>query len=385
MTRTFMAIVIARLAASWLTVMQILAVVSMLGDPRHPIWISAVQCGALLVSTGWFGLCALRGRPCLYPVVTVQALTAVVLVTWPWHRMSSESHATPWVYVTVAAVGAIGLAAYRWEWSVAVAIGLGLLWAHLRTYDHSGMSGPYAALLETMLIIVFVLVCAVGVAAALARAQTVDNARIARAEADLSAARAEAVAAERETVNAIVHDHVLTSLAAIGQSGSRTGSGLPTRVLQVEARQALERLQQSATADDERLEPLFPALRAASLDALPVTAVNVSGDPSVSIRIRYELQAALLEALRNVDRHVLSTADAATVSVDMSEDREKGQIVVIVTDDGPGFDPRRVPGDRLGLQVSIFQRMAEVGGAATIESARGKGTRLTLYWPGAAP
>jgi signal transduction histidine kinase len=55
---------------------------------------------------------------------------------------------------------------------------------------------------------------------------------------------------------------------------------------------------------------------------------------------------------------------------------------VVVTDDGRGFDADEVPAERLGLRVSIRERVAKVGGRATVVSAPGEGTTVTIVWPG---
>ena len=58
-----------------------------------------------------------------------------------------------------------------------------------------------------------------------------------------------------------------------------------------------------------------------------------------------------------------------------------GGCVIDVVDNGSGFDPTAVPLSRLGLRVSIEERMANAGGTARIDSAPGRGTRVTLAWP----
>jgi signal transduction histidine kinase len=40
-----------------------------------------------------------------------------------------------------------------------------------------------------------------------------------------------------------------------------------------------------------------------------------------------------------------------------------------------------VPDERLGLRVSIEERMANAGGAAEIASRPGHGTLVTVSWP----
>ena len=52
-------------------------------------------------------------------------------------------------------------------------------------------------------------------------------------------------------------------------------------------------------------------------------------------------------------------------------------------DDGRGFSEAKVPDERLGLRISIRDRIAKVGGNADIVSAPGEGTTVTILWPAA--
>ena len=61
-----------------------------------------------------------------------------------------------------------------------------------------------------------------------------------------------------------------------------------------------------------------------------------------------------------------------------------GGCVIEVADDGVGFDRHDVPDERLGLRVSIEERIANAGGAAEIGSQPGHGTTVTVAWPAAA-
>jgi signal transduction histidine kinase len=82
------------------------------------------------------------------------------------------------------------------------------------------------------------------------------------------------------------------------------------------------------------------------------------------------------EALLNVHHH----AEADEVGVRL--ERQDGEVVVTVEDDGQGFDPEAVPHDgREHFGLSIMRaRAARIGGQIEIQSAPGQGTRLALRW-----
>jgi signal transduction histidine kinase len=73
------------------------------------------------------------------------------------------------------------------------------------------------------------------------------------------------------------------------------------------------------------------------------------------------------EALGNAVRH--SRARRIEVKLD-------GRVLV-VADDGRGFDPGAVRGRRLGL-TSMAERAAELGATLRVESAPGQGTQIRL-------
>jgi len=80
------------------------------------------------------------------------------------------------------------------------------------------------------------------------------------------------------------------------------------------------------------------------------------------------------EALSNVRKH----SGAARVSVAIRSTRTF--VDLAVTDDGHGFDPRRLAHDRLGL-AGISERVRLLGGAVEIETSPGAGTTVRATLP----
>jgi signal transduction histidine kinase len=62
----------------------------------------------------------------------------------------------------------------------------------------------------------------------------------------------------------------------------------------------------------------------------------------------------------------------------------RGGIEVVVGDTGSGFAMADIPTERLGVRVSIVERVANAGGRAVIQSAPGEGTIISIRWPHAA-
>jgi len=87
------------------------------------------------------------------------------------------------------------------------------------------------------------------------------------------------------------------------------------------------------------------------------------------------------EALHNIVKH----ARAGTVRIELA--REGAEVVLRVSDDGVGFDPREVPDDHLGL-AGMRSRAERVGGHLDVHSAPGGGTEIQVglpVEPGPAP
>jgi two-component system, chemotaxis family, CheB/CheR fusion protein len=77
------------------------------------------------------------------------------------------------------------------------------------------------------------------------------------------------------------------------------------------------------------------------------------------------------EALNNISKH----AHASRVDVVLSS--SDGQVVLVVEDDGVGFDPERLSDDGIGV-AGMRERAALVGATLQLESAPGKGTSVFL-------
>lgn len=80
------------------------------------------------------------------------------------------------------------------------------------------------------------------------------------------------------------------------------------------------------------------------------------------------------ESLTNVTRH----AQASRVDVRLERDHQ--HVLIEVCDDGKGFDPGQPPKGTLGM-LGMRERGHMLGGAVTIDSAPGRGTRVQLQIP----
>jgi signal transduction histidine kinase len=92
---------------------------------------------------------------------------------------------------------------------------------------------------------------------------------------------------------------------------------------------------------------------------------------ALSAEVRHKLLLASREALQNVATH--ANATEARVTLQLDDD----SLVIIITDNGRGFDPERAGTEGNGL-ANIRRRLEDIGGRAEIVTAPGKGTTVQL-------
>jgi signal transduction histidine kinase len=147
------------------------------------------------------------------------------------------------------------------------------------------------------------------------------------------------------------------------------------------------------------LHRLAADLRPASLDHLGLEAAlrqySRSAGSKLGLTVRFKargfkserlpaavetaLYRVVQEAMTNVVRHARATR------VDVLVERRDDRVMVMVEDDGVGFEPDRVQrGDHFGL-LGLRERAEALGGTLTVESAPGAGTTVVVEVPSADP
>ncbi|MBN2469886.1 MAG: GAF domain-containing protein, partial [Anaerolineae bacterium] len=146
-----------------------------------------------------------------------------------------------------------------------------------------------------------------------------------------------------------------------------------TRGALAEMRTLLLELRPAALAHTELKQLLQHLVDAAvGRGGIPITLVVACDDlPALQPEIKLSLYRIVQEALNNVTRH----ADAQHGELRLACDAN--QLTLVISDDGVGFDPDEVNGDRLGLAI-MQERAQQIGGLLRVESQPGAGTRITL-------
>lgn len=277
-------------------------------------------------------------------------------------------------FALITACGATSRTMQRWLWAT-----IGYVMANLATFVGSYLAQT-AFEFDLRLLIGYI-----GVSAAvlttprLLKSNTRLQVTLERSADDVAtdserSERARAVAAQ-------LHDTVLANLAVI----SATKPGLLQDPLReaLQAQLALLETQNSfedkAVAELQSWEQLDSVMSVISQAEASGLSVNLSGDPSVVHLLSCDrveaLSGALAQCLTNVHRH--SGQNAVEVVILAAGE----QITVTVIDGGSGFDVDQVPEDRMGLKLSVRDRIERCGGTVRIWSNVGQGTAVMLQLP----
>jgi signal transduction histidine kinase len=190
-----------------------------------------------------------------------------------------------------------------------------------------------------------------------------------------------------------VHDTVLNTLTSVARAGGDAVAEVVAR-----CRQDVALMEAALSADDTAPVPAEPGRHlGGDLSGEVRAVVAVMRDRGLTVHLEdgdtasAVVPAPVVRAIANAVREALSNVAAhagtgeAWVTVRSAALPGDAGLLVVIRDRGAGFDPARVDQARLGLRRSITERTAECGGQATIRSALGQGTEVSLSWPVSGP
>jgi PAS domain S-box-containing protein len=211
-----------------------------------------------------------------------------------------------------------------------------------------------------------------------------------RARAELLARLVFAQEDERRRIAREMHDQFGEQLTSLGHGIAALKAACADRAELAAQVRSLEAIAQQLDRD---VDHLVWELRPTALDDLGLRAAltNYVQDWSARVKISAQLHTSGLlddrlasdiettlyriaqEALTNVARH------SQAKSVDVILERQGDSVLLIVEDDGVGFEPEdaHAPGRGFGL-LGMRERAAIVGATLEIESAAGKGTTVLV-------
>jgi len=306
----------------------------------------------------------------------------VLLALWQWQYLVIDPALLPenfqaWVWWLVGmATISMGVANPIWLGATYLVVA-SASWFFLDTSVAGGSGDPAIALQDS--VYVFLLGGAVSSLIRLTRdgARRADEANSIAIASAIEQAQIDAAERERQRIDALVHDRVLNTLI-VAANAKTQDEHLSVANAAVDAIASLE----SAVSDQElnsRVTALglYRSLRKAALRASSDVEVEVlsAGLDQIPAEIAQAITQAALQAIDNAIRH----SRAESIQVRLGSPSFNG-LVVEVRDNGKGFNPDRLPKDRLGISTSIKARMELIGGEAEVASSPGHGTTVTLRW-----
>ncbi|WP_291047923.1 ATP-binding protein [Herbiconiux sp.] len=400
LSRTRIDLTLARLEGLFGLIFAVLSI-PVLNDSVHtlkPEWAWCVAIG-VFGSMAVAAVCSLLGRGIRLSTGVFAVLFVVILLLWPFAVRDTDAAigTQPWLwYIVTVAIAAAGIS-FPIVWAGVYTLTVPVVYAVLRILPAGGQAPWEIAVLDAFYALVLGAFIVIVVTALRAAASRVDDAQATATGRYAEAAKQHAAEQERTRVDTVIHDRVLSTLLAASRAASDADRALAVQM----AEQALVALQ-SADAETAggRLQPLGAlAERCRALaDTLAADIrFTAEGDLRALVpeRVAEGFYSATVQAMVNSIRHA-GDGDGDGDG-DSESDGEAGPAVhrtltvhgwgdagfsVVVTDDGAGFEPDAVPADRLGLRISIRERVGSVGGIAEIRSAPGSGTSVLLEWPG---
>ena len=308
-------------------------------------------------------------------------LVVALLMLWPLQvqpGVGVPEESRPWLWwATGIASMAMGWFIERW-WAWVFIGGMPFLWVFVRAQQ----SGGYAAweyLMQDASYILLFPATIIAITQVLRVAATrVDQASESATIAAVERAQTDARERERSRIDALVHDSVLTTLLVAANASTESQAKAAVE----SAQSAIARLRAAATEDPDvenvSVLAFFQALSLAAERQDPKIETNISG--ASGRQLKPEVVAALTDATAQAIANSLQHAGRSASRL-LRLKASAREIKVVVRDDGVGFWPSRVPKNRLGLRMSIIERVESVGGKVFIDSKPGQGASIVMEWP----
>jgi len=374
---------IARTAAGFGVAFMLQSVPAMIDQlpNMNPAW-SVVLVGSLVASLLLTVVVSAIGRGLRVGHVTFAVVYLVALVSWPFAVLDPAKAPNPesyWLYYTLTIATAMATVGLGIRLATVYVVLAPVIYGVIRVTPAGGGVTITQSVLDAVYAII--LGGAITIITAILRnaASSVDRAQATALRRYGHAVRQHAIEAERVQVDAIVHDSVLTTLL----SAARAETAEAKELAALMAGNAIGHLRDAvseAPQSDAEASVAALANRVADAAAALSEPVYVDSDAvrfgRVPVAVAEAMYSAAVQAMVNSLQHAGAGAERWAEIRGGADD-----LVIEVGDRGAGFDPDAVPTERLGVRVSILERVASVGGIAVIDTAPGAGTVVSLHLP----
>ncbi|MCU1512931.1 MAG: hypothetical protein JWO10_21 [Microbacteriaceae bacterium] len=305
------------------------------------------------------------------------------LVAWPFASVDPGivQSTRPWLwFLCTVATAAAAIAFNTWVATIYLFVAP-IIYGLLRITPSGGGRTVGSAFLDTAYAIILGGAVLIIITMLRQAAASVDSAQATALDRYALAVRQHATEIERVQVDAIVHDSVLTTLLSAARAFTPESKELSARM----ARNAIGHLRDAAAAspDDDatmRMDQLSHRIIGATSTLSAPFELRIGNTESGTIPVQSAeaVYSAAVQAMVNSLQHAGDDDVTRWLAIRGIAD---GGIQVDVGDTGSGFAFDEVPTERLGLRVSIVERVANAGGNVVIDSAAGSGTVISIRWP----
>ena len=381
--------VISRSVASFGAVFALQSVPQFLAQRHeaHPLWLAVVATTVFAVIIVVLVLSLVRRRVRQAHVLG-SLIYLVALCTWPLAvdenvQVSSGQH---WLYQLLTVATAMAAIGFSTRIATVYLLVVPAIYGIIRSSVPGGNAYWVQALLESLYAVVLGGAIVVIVSMLRSAAASVDTAQSTALDRYSHAVRQHATEVERVQVDSIVHDSVLTTLLSAARAYTPEAKEL------------------AATMAGNAIGHLRAAALVGPDDGSTVSVTTVAGriaDAATALGHPFELRTRPVGTMA-MPAQAADAVHAATIQAMVNSVQHAGQgpevsrwlavrgamdggIIIEVGDTGAGFALVEVPAERLGLRVSIIERVANAGGVAEIDSVKHEGTVITIRWPRDAP
>lgn len=344
----------------------------------HPVWYFA-SAAAILAAFIVLIARSLREAPTIHWYRAVALLLLAALLTWPLQvrdvsMMPAETR--PWVWWLLGIAILAGGLGFQNLVGIIYWLAVPAAWVVLHLSAVGGSGTVKTALMDAGFLL-FITAALLTIVYTLRYESSKTDAanELALAEAS-SRARSDAKERERDRVDALVHDSVLTTMLLAASAKDASDEAAAAEL----ARSAVVKL---VTAENERLT--WESSVTSFLEALAEQAKRQFPGFEIDLRSQgvVRLPSSVAEAATEATMQVMENSvrhagEAASRVLRLRSSRQGFKIVV--SDDGRGFRFGSIPKNRLGLRLSVIQRMEAVGGKVKIDSGPARGTNIVIEW-----
>lgn len=369
----------ASAAASSITFLQAIPHAFFQSNVLVPIWL---WLGVAVIAVAQLGqlFAAFTRRNMIPWYAALHIATFLGIVLWPLMVQPGQQLTAgdlPWFWWMLAIAGLNAFGAYKpFQASLAVVV-LHLAWFLLLQLPVYGGRDIFIAAQDTMLAFFFSTLLGALLVALRQQAFKLDRVIATRIAASIRAASVQAEEAERDRLNALVHDSVLTTLL-LAASAKNSAEVEASAAL---AKSALARIADARAPEktpDVSVSPFFQALAgsAKSIAADIEVTTTVFSEFTIPGEVAESILEATIQSVTNSVQH----AGNQVTSRQLRLSARGNSIKVVVEDDGRGFREARIPRSRLGIRLSVRRRIETVGGSVKINSEPGHGCTVVIMW-----